>query len=154
MRHILVISAWLFSFFAPMALDITYSGFYTVQIFFSVLLVYSLVIIDKYYPGGFFANLTCILLMILTTLFAQVNLATHVSYHFNSYFIYDAYGLISSIINTLEFMVLGIGTLLSMFKDGANSGIGLIGLLSVILVSSFHRSVAVQTIFKRNTKIL
>jgi len=126
MRHLLIVGLWLLLYFIPTMINPQSAIFYTNNIFFSVILVNGLILIDKKYEGGRYSIYTIEILIVLTTLYGLFNLFTQIGYLFNNYVLYDIYKSVCNWINATEALVLLIGTVLGAFADRGNKYTGMV----------------------------
>ena len=120
MRHFLIIILWLAVYWIPTLIPDS-DFFYSNQILFSLVLIYGLTIIDTYYPGSA-PMIMCLIL--LTGVFALLNLTTQVGYLYGNYVLYDLYSVFSNVINGLELIVLAIGITIGILADGYDIRMG------------------------------
>jgi len=150
MRHLLILFSWFFIYFGSFYLQSETIAFYTNQILFSLLLVYSFVLIDKYLPGGHYSSLSVILVMFLTICFAHFNFFIAIGYYFESYVSNEVYGSVTNIINYTEIIILFLGIFLRKVVDADPIGIRII---TAYIGSSIHRSIASSGVQIRYFKI-
>lgn len=162
MRHLLIVGVWLLVYFIPTLINPESAIFYTNNIFFSVLLVFSLLFIDKTYAGTRYSIYTVDLLIVLTTLYGLFNLFTQIGYLFNNYILYDIYASVCNWINGIEALVLIIGTALGAFADRGNKYTGMVlsdlvsipGMVLPFTVIDLRNKSIVESLHRRHSEDL